>query len=183
MHKWYVVQVFSGREKKVKQRLEKSLNQKKMTDFFLDILSPTENVSEVKNGKTKITERRTFPGYLFVHMDATDEAIAVVKGTEEVVCFCAVDTNGTPIPSTDEEIARVLKEHENKKKKISQKHSFIIGDQIKTTEGPFTGFQGLVKQVNEDKGRITATLTVFGRETDVEMEFKQLQLITESTQS
>lgn len=183
MHKWYVVQVFSGKEKKVKQRLEKSLKQKKMTDFFLDILSPTEHVSEVKNGKTKITERRTFAGYLFVHMDATDETIAIVKGTEEVVGFCGVDTNGTPIPSTDEEMGRVLKDLENKKKKISQKHTFLVDDKVKIIEGPFNGFEGTVKQVHDDKGRITATLTVFGRETAVEMEFKQVEQMTESTQS
>jgi transcription termination/antitermination protein NusG len=180
MHKWYVVQVFSSQEKKVKKNLEDQLAVKGMTDFITDIMLPTENVSEVKQGQQKIVEKRLWPGYLLVKMLMNDESWEYVKHTQGVIDFLG----GTkPTPLTDYEVAEILKDLEDKSKKVIQKHKFDVGDKVKIIDGVFVNFIGTVVEVFHDKGRLSALVSIFGRDTRVDdLEFHQVEEFTDDAE-
>lgn len=180
MHKWYVVQVLSTHEKKAKKALEEHLELKGMTDFIEQILLPTENVSEVKKGQQHIVERRLWPGYLLIKMNLTDDSWQYVKNTNGVIDFLGGEK---PTPLTDREVQEILKDLEDKKQKITQKHKFEIGDHVKIVDGVFVNFIGTVIEVFHDKGRLSVMVSIFGRETRVDdLEFAQVEEITEETE-
>jgi len=181
MHKWYVVQVFSTHEKKVKKALEEHLELKGMTDFVDQILLPTENVSEVKKGQQHIVEKRLWPGYLLIKMNLTDESWQYVKNTNGVIEFLGGEK---PVPLTDREVQDVLKDLEDKKQKVTQKHKFEVGDPVKIVDGVFVNFIGSVIEVFHDKGRLSVMVSIFGRETRVDdLEFAQVEEIAEEIES
>lgn len=181
MHKWYVVQVLSTHEKKTKKALEEHLELKGMTDQIEQILLPTENVSEVKKGQQHIIEKRLWPGYLLVKMNLTDDSWQYVKNTNGVIDFLGGDK---PTPLTDHEVNEILKDLEDKKQKITQKHKIEVGDRVKIIDGVFVNFVGTVTEVFHDKGRLSVMVSIFGRDTRVDdLEFVQVEEITEETES
>lgn len=176
MHKWYVVQVMSSHEKKVKKAIEEFLQNKGLADDIVEILIPTENVSEVKRGQQKISEKRMWPGYLLVKMNLHDESWAYVKDTPGVIDFLGGEK---PTPLTDKEVNDIMKELEDRQKGIVQKHKVDVGDRVKITDGVFVNFVGTVTEVNHEKGRLSVMVSIFGRDTRVDdLEFWQVEQST-----
>ncbi len=176
MHKWYVVQVMSSHEKKVKRSIEEYLQTKGLADDIVEILIPTENVSEVKRGQQKISEKRMWPGYLLVKMNLNDEAWAYVKDTPGVIDFLGGEK---PTPLTEKEVGDIMKELEDRQKGIVQKHKVDVGDRVKITDGVFVNFVGTVTEVNHEKGRLSVMVSIFGRDTRVDdLEFWQVEQST-----
>ncbi len=176
MQRWYVVQVISSHEKKVKRTLEESIASKGMSDLITEVLIPTENVSEVKKGQQRISEKRMWPGYLLVKMEFNDDTWAYVKDTPGVIDFLGGEK---PAPLTEKEVADILQELEDRKKGVVQKHKVDIGDKVKITDGVFINFVGSVIEVNHEKGRLSVMVSIFGRDTRVDdLEFWQVEQIT-----
>lgn len=181
MHKWYVIQAIPTHEKKVKKSLEEQRELKGMGDLIEKILVPTENVSEVKNGEQKIVEKRLWPGYILVKMELTDESWQYVKTTSGVLDFLG---GSKPTALTENEVAEILRDLEDKKEKVTQKHKFAVGDRVKIIEGVFVNFIGTVTDVFYDKGRLSALVSIFGRDTRVDdLEFHQVEEIADDNAS
>jgi transcription termination/antitermination protein NusG len=177
MHKWYVIQVLSSQEKKVKKAIEERSVSEKMVDFIEKVILPIENVSEVKRGQQKIVEKRLWPGYLLVRMTLTDESWQFLKNIGGVVDFLGGET---PTELSDEEVDKILADLEARKSKVTQKHKLQIGDKVKITDGVFVNFIGTVIEVFHDKGRLSVMVSIFGRETRVDdLEFWQVEQITD----
>ena len=173
MHKWYVVRVISGHEKKVKKALEESMESKGMAQDIAEILIPTENVSEVKSGQQKVTEKKMWPGYLLIKMHFTEDAWAYVKEAPGVIDFLGGET---PVPLSEKEVNDIMKELEDRQKGVSLKHKVDIGDIVKITDGVFVNFVGTVTEVNHEKGRLSVMVSIFGRDTRVDdLEFWQVE--------
>ena len=181
MHKWYVVQVLSTQEKKVKKALEEQRDMKGFSELIERVLLPIENVSEVKKGQQKVVEKRLWPGYLLVKMTLTDESWLYVKNTAGVLDFLGSDK---PTSLSEQEVEEILRDLEDKKQKVIQKHKFNVGDRVKITDGVFVNFIGTVTDVFHDKGRLSALVSIFGRETRVDdLEFSQVEEITEDAET
>ncbi|MEC7838423.1 MAG: transcription termination/antitermination protein NusG [Chlamydiota bacterium] len=177
MHKWYVVQVLSSNENKVKKSLLEQGGHETMTDFIDRVLVPTENVSEVKKGEQKIVERRIWPGYILIKMVLTDESWQYVKETNGVIDFLGGDA---PTALSDAEVAEILRELEEKKETVTQKHQFSVGDTVKIIEGVFVNFLGTITEIFPEKGTLSLNVSIFGRETRVDdLEFTQVEEISE----
>jgi transcription termination/antitermination protein NusG len=173
MSKWYVVQAMSGHEKKVKKALEENRDAYNMQEVIKEILVPTENIAEVRQGQHKVSEKRLWPGYILVKMDLTDEAWQYVKNTNGVIGFLG---GGKPTPLTDSEVEEILKDLKEKKKEVVQKHNIEVGDTVKITDGVFVNFTGNVIEVFHDKGRLSVMVSIFGRDTRVDdLEFWQVE--------
>jgi transcriptional antiterminator NusG len=181
MHKWYVVQVLSTHEKKVKKALDETRDTMGMGDFVDTVLLPTENVQEVKKGQQKVVEKRLWPGYLLVKMVLNDDSWQFVKQTPGVLDFLGGDK---PTPLTDREVEEILRDLQDKKEKVSHKHKFAVGDRVKITDGVFVNFIGTVIEVFHDKGRISVMVSIFGRDTRVDdLEFNQVEEITDEVEN
>lgn len=181
MHKWYVVQVLSTHEKKVKKALEEQREMKGMGDLIEEVMLPTENVSEVKKGQQRVVEKRLWPGYLLVKMTLDDDSWQYVKNTPGVIEFLGGEK---PTALTDREVDEILKDLEDKKKKVTQKHKFEVGDRVKITDGVFVNFIGTVSEVFHDKGRLSVLVSIFGRDTRVDdLEFTQVEEISEEAEA
>lgn len=181
MHKWYVVQVLSTHEKKTKKALEEHLEIKGMSDQIEQILLPTENISEVKKGQQHVVEKRLWPGYLLVKMNLNDESWQYVKNTNGVIDFLGGEK---PVPLSDREVNEILKDLEEKKQKITQKHKIEIGDNVKIIDGVFVNFLGTVIEVFHDKGRLSVMVSIFGRDTRVDdLEFTQVEEVSEEAKN
>lgn len=180
MHNWYVVQVLSTHEKKVKKALDEQRDKKGMQELITEVLLPIENVSEVKKGQQKIVEKRLWPGYLLVKMSLTDESWEYVKNTQGVIGFLGGDK---PTPLTETEVKEILHDIESKKKRVVQKHKFEVGDSVKIIDGVFINFVGTVTDVQHEKGRISVLVSIFGRDTRVDdLEFFQVEEVTEESE-
>jgi transcriptional antiterminator NusG len=176
MHKWYVLQVISGHEKKVKRTLDEAVQSKGLAEWISDILMPTENVSEVKRGQQRISEKKMWPGYLLIKMDLNEEAWAFVKNVPGVIDFLGGES---PVPLTEKEVGSMLKELEDRQKGVVQKHKVDVGDKVKITDGVFINFVGTVTEVNHEKGRLSVMVSIFGRDTRVDdLEFWQVEQAT-----
>lgn len=181
MHKWYVVQVLSTHEKKVKKALEEQRDLKGVEDLIEKVLLPIENVSEVKKGQQKVVEKRLWPGYLLLKMSLTDDSWLYVKNTAGVIDFLGGDK---PTSLSEQEVEEILRDLEDKKLKVTQKHKFNIGDRVKITDGVFVNFIGTVTDVFHEKGRLSVLVSIFGRETRVDdLEFSQVEEITDEVES
>lgn len=181
MHQWYVVQTLSTQEKKVKKAIEDQKDIKGMTDLIHDVLLPVENVSEVKKGQQKVIEKRMWPGYLLVNMVLNDESWSYISNTQGVIGFLGGDK---PTPLTAREVEEILKDIDDKKRKVVQKHQFEVGDLVKIVDGVFINFVGTVTDVQHDKGRLSVLVSIFGRDTQVDdLEFSQVEEATEENES
>lgn len=177
MHKWYVVQVLSSQEKKAKKALEENRQAHGMADLIDRVVLPTENVSEVKRGQQRIVEKRLWPGYLLVKMTLNEDSWMYVKNTTGVVDFLGGEK---PNELTDAEVEELLKDIEDRKTKVSQKHKFDVGDKVKITDGVFVNFIGTVVELFPDRGRLSVLVSIFGRDTRVDdLEFWQVEVATD----
>lgn len=180
MHNWYVVQVLSTHEKKVKKALDEQRDKKGMKDLIEEVLLPIENVSEVKKGQQKIVEKRLWPGYLLVKMTLTDESWEYVKNTQGVIGFLGGDK---PTPLTEAEVKEILNDIDSKKKRVVQKHKFEVGDSVKIIDGVFVNFVGTITDIQHEKGRVSVLVSIFGRDTRVDdLEFFQIEEVTEESE-
>lgn len=180
MHKWYVVQVVSGQEKKVKKAIEENRESKGMAELVDSVLVPIENVAEVKRGQQKISEKKLWPGYILVKLNLTDDAWMYVRNTNGVLGFLGGEK---PNPLSQSEIDAILSDLEEKKKGVVQKHNITMGDKVKITDGVFVNFIGTVQEVFHDKGRLSVLVSIFGRETRVDdLEFWQVELVPSETE-
>ncbi len=180
MFKWYVIQVMSSHEKKVKKNLEEARDTNNMNDLIKDILVPTENVSEVKKGEQKISEKRLWPGYILINMVLNDDTWSMIKNVNGVIDFLGGDK---PLALTEKEVGEILQELEEKKKGVVQKHKISAGDRVKITDGVFVNFIGTVLEVNHEKGRVSVMVSIFGRDTRVDdLEFWQVEEVTSETE-
>ena len=176
MHKWYVVQVMSGLEKKVKKSIEENRDSKGMSELVVDVLVPTENVAEVKKGQQKVVEKKMWPGYVLVKMTLTDDAWMFIKNTNGVLDFLGGEKAS---PLLQSEVDAILKDLEEKKKGVVQKHNISTGDKVKITDGVFINFIGTVTEVFHDKGRLSVMVSIFGRDTRVDdLEFWQVEQVS-----
>ena len=180
-HQWYVLQVMSAQEKKTKKAIEENREVKGMAEFVSEVLLPTENVAEVKDGKQTVVEKRLWPGYLMVKMQLTDESWGYIKHTNGVIDFLG---GGSPTPLTDKEVQDILLDLKSKKETVTPKHKFSPGDRVRITDGVFVNFVGNVIDVFHDKGRLSVMVSIFGRDTRVDdLEFWQVEEATEEAES
>jgi len=174
--RWYVVHVYSGMEKSVMRGLLERIDRAGMQDQFGQILVPTEEVVEVKNGTKSVTERRFFPGYVLVEMEMTDDTWHLVKNTPKVTGFIGGKSNKpTPIPAR--EIDKIMQQVQEGVEKPRPKVLYEVGEQVRIKEGPFTDFNGNVEEVNYEKSKVRVSVTIFGRATPVELEFGQVEKV------
>lgn len=171
--KWYVIHTLTGQEEKVKASIESKVQKGELQEKVQQVLIPTEQVSEVKDGKKRISLRKFFPGYVLVEMNMDDEAWYVVRNIPGVTGF--IGTKTKPVPLLDNEIKHIIKQTEEKKEKPTPKVIFEKGDNIKIIEGPFINFNGTVEEINPDKGRVKVMVSIFGRATPVELEYWQVE--------
>lgn len=165
--KWYVAHTYSGHENKVKANIEKIVENRGMEDIILEVAVPTEEVTEVKNGKKKTKSKKIFPGYVLVKMYMTDESWYVVRNTRGVTGF--VGPGSKPIPLTEAEVRKMGIE-----KRVIE-IDIHKGDTVAVISGPFDGFVGKVIEVHPERHSLKAMLSMFGRETPVELEFEQVE--------
>jgi transcriptional antiterminator NusG len=167
--RWYVVHTYSGHENKVKVNIEKIVENRGMQDLILEIVVPTEDRVEIKNGQRKVKTKKMFPGYVIVKMVVTNESWYLVRNTQGVTGFVGHGTE--PIPLTNEEVTRMGIE------KVYIDLGIEVGDTIKVINGPFESFMGSVEEVNMEKQTLRVKISMFGRDTPVELEFGQVDKI------
>jgi len=173
--KWYVVHVYSGFENKVKKALEDRIATSPHPEKFGEIVVPTEEVVELVKGKRKTSARKFYPGYILVRVALDDETWHIVNNTAKVTGF--LGGREKPAPISDEEADQILNRMEAGKEKPQPKYYFDAGDEIRVIDGPFTNFNGIVDDVNPEKGKIRVLVSIFGRSTPVELDFVQVAKI------
>lgn len=171
---WYVVQAFSGFEKSVKRSLEERIERFEMQDKFDDILVPTEEVVEMRDGQQKRSERKFFPGYVLVRMELEDDTWHLVKDVPRVLGFIG-GTADKPAPISEAEAESILQRVQEGVEKPRPKVLFDVGEVVRVTDGPFNDFNGVVEEVNFDKNRMLVAVQIFGRSTPVELDFSQVE--------
>ncbi len=173
MYRWYVINTYSGHENKVKQNLEhraQSLNQRRAVR---QVVVPTETVTELKDNQKTSVEKRTMPGYVLVNMELNDDSWQLVKGTPGVTGF--VGASNEPVPLTQPEVDRLL--HREVATKTATKAQFQIGESVKVISGPLSDFSGEISEINQDASKLKVLVSIFGRETPVEVGFDQVKKI------
>ncbi len=170
---WYLVHTYSGFENKAKMALEESVRQAKMGHLFGEVIVPEENVIELKNGVKRTTKRQLFPGYILVKMALSDKTWHVVKNSPKITGFVGDKTKPTPVPES--EVQRMLNRMEEGAVKPRPRVSFREGENVRVVDGPFSNFNGIVEEVNGDKGKVKVLVSIFGRSTPVELDFIQVE--------
>jgi len=172
--RWYVINTYSGHEKKVKANLEHRLVSLGQRENVRDIVVPTEQVVETKDGQKVQTEKRTLPGYVLVNMDMTPDALWVVKDTPGVTGF--VGSSSDPVPLTQAEVDRLLRTHSELRPKV--RAEFTVGESVKVISGPLSDFTGEIAEINSEAGRVKVLVSIFGRETPADLSFDQVKKLT-----
>jgi transcriptional antiterminator NusG len=175
MKNWYVIHTQTGLEDKVNKILTAKIASLGLADVISRIIIPTEQVSEVRSGKKRISERRFFPGYIIVEMELNDNTFSLIKGIRGVTGFIGLGKKPMPLPKN--EVEGILKRTEETRVKPSPKVVFEKGEQVRVKEGPFMNFNGIIDDVYPEKGRLKVNITIFGRSTPVELEYWQLEKI------
>jgi transcriptional antiterminator NusG len=173
--RWYVIHVYSGFEKKVATAIREQAEQKGLGERFEEILVPTEEVVEVKRGAKVNSERKFFPGYVLIKMDLDDETWHLVKNTAKVTGF--LGGRGRPSPISDAEAARIMRQVQEGIERPKPSITFEVGEQVRVSDGPFTSFNGVVEDVDEEKSRVKVAVSIFGRATPVELEYSQVEKV------
>ena len=174
-NRWYVIHVYSGFEKKVAAAIREQAEQKGLSEVFEEILVPTEEVVEIRRGAKVSAERKFFPGYVLIKMDMSDETWHLVKNTAKVTGF--LGSRGRPAPISDAEAMRIMRQVQEGIERPKPSVTFEVGEQVRVCDGPFTSFNGLVEEVDEEKARIKVAVSIFGRATPVELEYSQVEKV------
>jgi len=172
--KWYVLKAYSGKEKKIQEAILLEAEHAGMEDIISEVLVPSENIMEMREGKKLVRNKVFFPGYILIKMEMTKESQYLVENIPGIMSF--VGAKGKPLPLKPEEVKRIMGEVERKDGREVMAVPFRIGDPIKVIDGPFIDFKGVVQEVNEDKHKIKVMVSIFGRPTPVELDFLQLEL-------
>lgn len=175
MKNWYVVHTQTGLENKVKTALENKIASEGIGDSISDIIIPTEQVSEIRSGKKKISHRKFFPGYLIVEMELTEKTYLVIKTTPGVTGFIGLGKKPMPLPQN--EVDNILKRTKETQVKPSPKTVFEKDEQVRITEGPFMNFNGTIEEIHPERGKLKVSVSIFGRATPVELEYWQVEKI------
>lgn len=172
--KWYVVRAISGQEKKVKTYIENELIRANLKDFVPEILIPMEKVYQIKNGKKTSKERNYFPGYILIHANLVGEVGPIIKSINGVVGF--LGSGDQPIPLRQSEVNRILGTvDEQQEQGETMLEPFIVGEPVKVTDGPFSGFSGVIEEVQEEKKKLKVMVKIFGRRTPLELNYLQVE--------
>lgn len=172
---WYVVHTYSGYENKAKLALEERIRSFKKEPMFAEIIVPEENVVELVKGQKKTTKRRFFPGYILVKMVLNDETWHIVKNTPKITGFVGDKIKPVPVPESD--VQKMTNRIAEGQMKPRPRVSFIEGENVRVVDGPFSNFNGVVEDVNPDKGKVKVLVSIFGRSTPVELDFIQVEKI------
>lgn len=164
--RWYVVHTYSGYENKVAATIQKTVENRGLQELIQDIMIPMEKVTEIRDNRTEVVERKVFPGYVLVKMVMNDETWHVVRNIRGVTSF--VGPGSKPVPLSDREVAALL----GTKREVQVDYS--VGDTVRVVDGPLEGFIGTVEEISLEKNRVKVTVSMFGRETSVELELEQV---------
>lgn len=175
MKNWYVVHTQTGLEEKVKTALESKITQEGCADLITRVVIPTEQVSEIRSGKKKISQRKFFPGYVLVEMDLNEKTYMLIKGTTGVSGFIGLGRK--PMPLAQAEVDNILKKTQETQLKPSPKTIFEKGEQVRVNEGPFVNFNGIIEDINPEKGKLKVSVSIFGRAAPVELEYWQVEKV------
>ncbi|MBU1124679.1 MAG: transcription termination/antitermination protein NusG [Candidatus Omnitrophica bacterium] len=175
MKQWYVVHTQTGSEEKVKTTLESKILSSGMQESIPQVVIPKEQISEIRSGKKKLSQRKFFPGYLLIEMDLNEATYLFVRGVSGVTGFIGLGKK--PMPLSSVEVDSILKKTEETASKPSPKVIFEKGEQVRVTEGPFVNFNGAIDEVHPEKGKIKVSVSIFGRSTPVELEYWQVEKV------
>ncbi|MEO6199477.1 MAG: transcription termination/antitermination protein NusG [Sphingomicrobium sp.] len=178
MPRWYIIHAYSGFENKVRDAIESEAKRLGLTEYVEQIEVPTETITEIKRGKKVQTERKFMPGYVLARLEMTDQVYHLVKNTPKVTGFLGNNSKPQPIP--DAQAARMLDTKEEAAASGAKQRiqvDYEIGDQVKVLDGPFASFNGVVEELDFDRGRVKVSVSIFGRATPVELEFEQVELV------
>jgi len=175
MKNWYILHTLSGAEEKAKANLDAKIKAQNYQGVIESVIIPKEQVTEVKLGKKKILERKFFPGYILVYMEMTDDSWLFVKNTPGITTF--IGPRRKPSPILQEEVDKILTKAQESKEKPAPKVIFEKGESVRVIEGPFLNFTGVLEEVQQDKGKLKVSVSIFGRTTPVELEFWQVEKI------
>jgi transcriptional antiterminator NusG len=170
---WYIVHTYSGYENKVRESLRQRADALGMTEAIGEVLIPTEDVVEMRDGNRVISKKKFFPGYVLINMELNDATWHVVKNTPKVTGFVGSATS--PVPLTQEEVDRIINQVSVAAEKPKPKFQFQRGDSVRIIDGPFSNFQGMVDEVNNDRATVKVMVTIFGRSTPVELDFLKVE--------
>ncbi len=177
--RWYIVHAYSNFEDKVAEEIRHQAEVQGLSDFFEEVLVPTEEVIEVKPGGRKVVKKRhLFPGYVLVKMEMNDATFHLIKNTPKVTGFLGADRGNKPLPISEEEAGRILGIVQEGAKPVESGIRFDIGEMVRIIDGPFASFEGVVEDVDETHQRLKVSVSIFGRETPVELEYGQVEKAT-----
>ena len=171
---WYTLRVISGKESKIKENLMYELEMQNLSHEVNDVLVPSENIVEMKEGKKKVKNKVFFPGYILINMSESKEAFYLVENMTGVMNFVGV--KGKPQPLREDEVTRILGEVKGREGVEIVASPFKVGDSVKVVDGPFAEFSGFVNEVSEEKQKIKVSVSIFGRPTPIELDFLQVEL-------
>ena len=172
---WYVIHTYSGHENKVKASLEERLNSRGLIERVGQILVPAEDVVEIKAGKRRISSRKFFPGYVLIEAEIDDEVWYAIRDTPKVTGFLGGGKDPTPL--SEEEVSYIWSQIEGETSEPKPKVIFDAGENVRVTDGPFTNFTGVIREVHPERGKLKVMVSIFGRSTPVELEFLQVEAI------
>ncbi len=172
--RWYVVHVYSGHEKKIAEALKQRAQTLHLTDKIIQVLIPTQDKIQIRRGQRKTVSEKIFPGYMLVKLEMTDDAWLAIRTTDGVTGFVGMSSKPTPLPKS--EVEAIMK-YTEQSGEASYKADFVDGEAVKVVEGPFNDFLGTVDKIDEEKGKVTVLLNIFGRETPVELDFLQVKKV------
>jgi transcriptional antiterminator NusG len=174
--RWYVVRAISGKEKKVKELLELEIERNNLSQYVDQVLIPTEKVYQIKNGKKVSKEKSYLPGYVLIEAALVGEVEHVVKSMNNVIGFLGGEKGGDPLPMRQSEVNRILgKVDELAESDAEMSIPFVVGENVKVTDGPFNNFNGVIEEVNEEKKKLKVMVKIFGRKTPLELSYLQVE--------
>ena len=171
---WYTLRVISGKERKIKENLLFELDFQNLSSEVKDIMVPSENIVEMKEGKKRVRRKVFFPGYILINMSESKEAKYLIENTDGVINF--VGPNGEPQALKEHEISRIIGEVEGRDGREVVMAPYKVGDSVKVTDGPFADFTGFVNEVNNEKQKVKVSVSIFGRPTPIELNFLQVEM-------
>jgi transcriptional antiterminator NusG len=173
--RWYVLHVYSGFEKKIAAQIMEQAALKGLSDYIEQVVVPTEEVVEIRRAQKVNAERKFFPGYVLIRMEMTDDTWHLVKDVPKVTGFLGSKTRPTPI--SDAEADRIIRQVQEGTENRRASVIFEVGEQVRVADGPFTSFNGVIDEVDEDKGRVKVSVSIFGRSTPVDLEYSQVEKV------